>query len=425
MLSGWGARTSASPRDSRNRRPRADTGATALNQQYRLAALISHPIQYFAPLYRRLAREPDIDLTVYYSSHRGVEPYLDPGFGQRFRWDVSLLDGYRHRFLPNAGQGEAGFASLVNPAIVPELTRNRFDALWIHGHNHATNLLALAAARLVGTRVMMRGETHLGLKRPGWKLRLRRPLMTALYRLCDACLPIGTRNADFYRYHGVGEGKLFMVPYTVDNDFFTTSVERYRQNMARVREELGIRPNRPVILFASKLIPRKRPFDLLRAYHAITVQGVEATLLFVGSGEEEPRLRRYVQDHQLADVLFPGFQNQTELPRFYALADLFVLPSEDEPWGLVINEVMCAGLPVIATREIGAVADLVRHGHNGLLYDTGDVDTLSAHLHALVKDADLRARMGANSRAIIDGWGLDQSVAGIRAALARLKGRIE
>jgi glycosyltransferase involved in cell wall biosynthesis len=389
-------------------------------RRYKLAVLNSHPIQYFAPLYRYIAAADDIDLTVYYCSRQGLDAYIDAGFGTQVQWDIDLLAGYRAVFLPNLRRvgRMAGFFSLINPAIIAELRRGRFDALWVHGHNYLTYHLAIAAARLFGIPLWMRCDTHLGLSRSALKSRLRRPLLTLFYRQFAGLLAIGSRNADFYRHHRVPESRIFPAPYSVDNDHFMAQSAAARPHRADLRAEHGIAPDSVVILYASKLSARKHPLHLLRAYHAIRDRGCPAELVFVGSGTEEGALRQYAADHDLPGVHWLGFRNQSELPALYAMSDIFVLPAADEPWGLVINEVMCAGLPVIASAEIGAVADLVQPGANGYTFPVGAVDQLSAHLETLCGDADLRVRMGAASRAIIARWSYAETLAGIRTALA-------
>jgi glycosyltransferase involved in cell wall biosynthesis len=390
-----------------------------MRRVYKLAILNSHPIQYFVPLYRRLAAEPDLDVTVYFCSRVGLEEAYDPGFGRRVKWDVPLTDGYRHQFLPNwrGGGGVDGFFSLVNPRVVAELWRGGYDAVWVHGHNSATNLMAVAAAKLAGVAVLMRGETHLLLRRAGLKKALRGSAMSLFYRLCDACLAIGTRNAEFYRAHGVGAHKLFTVPYTVDNAFFTEAVARAQTHAGELRRELGVPAGKPLILYASKLMPRKNPHDLLRAFHLLRERGQEAALAVVGSGSELPRLQEYARRHGLSEVYFCGFRNQSELPHYFAAADVFVLPSEDEPWGLIVNEAMCAGLPVVVSEEVGAVPDLVQPGQNGFTFPAGDVAALADRLSALAADPELRRRMGAHSRRLIAEWSYEQCVQGVRAAL--------
>lgn len=389
---------------------------------FKLAVLNSHPIQYFAPLYRRLAQEPDIDLTVYFCHAMGAEEYFDSGFGENVKWDRPLLEGYRYKILPNLWQGtRAGsFFNPFNPAIVRELYHERFDALWVHGHNRLTYLVAIVAARVLGIPVWMRGETHLLLQRRRLKKALRRPVMSLFYRwLCAACLPIGSRNAEFYHYHGVAEQKLFRVPYTIDNDFFIQALAGYAGQVEALRQKLHLHPTMPILLFVSKLTGRKNPLLLLQAYRHLRDQGIAAQLVFVGSGPEEPALKAYVAEHGLPDVHFLGFRNQSELPMFYALGDVFVLPSVNEPWGLVINEAMCARLPIVASDEIGAVADLVQHGKNGFTFPAGNLDLLTQYLATLCSDPGLRQRMGQASYDLITTWSYEACVRGIRAAMGQ------
>ena len=115
---------------------------------------------------------------------------------------------------------------------------------------------------------------------------------------------------------------------------------------------------------------------------------------------------------------FLGFQTQAELAALFDLCDVFVMPSASEPWGLVVNEVMNAGKPVLVTDQAGCGPDLVRQGHNGYIYPTGDVDALAAHLATLCADAGLRARMGAASLEIISGWDFEADVRALTRALA-------
>lgn len=389
---------------------------------YRLAAIHSHPIQYFAPFYRRLAQETEIDLTVYYCSRQGLDDYEDSEFGQRLRWDMPLLEGYRSVFLPNLlGRKQVGgFLSLINISIIEELRHHRYDALLVHGHGYLAYVLAIGAAKVLGTPVLMRNDTHLLLKRSPAKLALRRLVMSQFYRLCAACLPIGTRNQAFYRYHGVSEARLFLVPFTVDNAYFINAAEPYLRDSAGNRAQLGLPTTKPLILFASKLIPRKRSMDLLQAYHHLRNQNIEAALIFAGSGSDQEQLKAYVANNCLPDVYFLGFMNQSELPRVFAAADIFVLPSEDEPWGLVINEVMCSGLPIVASKEIGAVPDLVIDGFNGLTYEAGDIHQLASHLETLVTDINLCQELGKNSLKLISQWNYDLCAKGMLAALHSL-----
>jgi glycosyltransferase involved in cell wall biosynthesis len=138
----------------------------------------------------------------------------------------------------------------------------------------------------------------------------------------------------------------------------------------------------------------------------------------VGSGEMAAELVNLATRLRLENVHFHGFANQSVLPQIYGAADVFVLPSENEPWGLAVNEAMCAGLPIVASAEVGCVADLVQPHVNGQTFTAGDVEGLANALHPILVDMDIRQRMGAASRAIISRWSYAECAAGLEAALA-------
>ena len=303
-----------------------------------------------------------------------------------------------------------------------ELRSGRYDVLWLHGHNYAANLIALFAAKAAGLPVMMRGETHLGLPYHGVKAVVRRPLMGALYHWCDRLLAIGSRNAAFYRAMGVSKQKIFLVPYSVDNDRFVQATKLTQEQRIAVRRRYKIPPDRPAVLYSAKFTRRKRPGDLLEAARRVKCKTNRPfTVVMAGSGELEPELRSFCAEHALDNIVFTGFVNQSELPGLYGASHVFVLPSDYEPWGLAVNEAMCAGLPVVVSREVGCVADLVRDGINGYAPAAGDVEGLSHALQRLIEDDDLRRRQGQASLRRIQEWGYAQCLTGIRAALAGLQ----
>jgi glycosyltransferase involved in cell wall biosynthesis len=388
----------------------------------RIAILNSHPIQYFAPLYAFLNAAPDLDITALYLSDTSIRGVRDPGFDREVKWDIDLLAGYHSVFLGKAAHTRvpAGFMSLIAPEVWDEVRSGHYDVLWLYGHNYAANHIAFAAAKSRKMPVMMRGETHLGLGRQGLRAMLRRPVMGAFYGLCDSCLAIGTANAEFYRAMGVPDSKIFLVPYSVDNDRFIAAAQLGAKDRRAARAELGIADDAPVILYASKLQRRKHPDGLIRAAHKLATEKLKFHLVFVGAGEMNAELADLVARLGMSNVVFRGFVNQSELPRVYAACDLFVLPSENEPWGLIVNEVMCAGLPVVVSEEVGCVADLVKHGENGFTFPAGDVDRLAAALRPLVQDPNLRKRMSEAAVRRISGWGYQHCLEGVRDAVRYL-----
>ncbi|MFQ5964079.1 MAG: glycosyltransferase family 4 protein [Candidatus Scalinduaceae bacterium] len=393
-----------------------------MTTKYRLAILTSHPIQYQAPLFCKLAAHPNIDLMVYLYSNYGVTEKIDPGFGVAYKWDIPLLDGYNYKFLQNYFPRIFANGSwfLFNPGIIMEIFKEHYDAVLIHGYVSPTNWLAFLAAGLTGTPIIFRGETHLLNYRAGWKGVFKKIILHQLFKRISSFLTIGTLNGEYYRHYGVSDRKLFLAPYAVDNDYFSKRYQELHSRRDRLKKELGITPEQPVILYASKMIQRKKAMDLLKAFEKIQ-ERIDVSLVFVGDGVERPVLEARAKDHNIRNVHFVGFKNQTELPDYYVIADVFVLPSTDEPWGLIINEVMNFNLPIITTDQVGASPDLVKDGENGFVYPVGDIERLASCLLKLIQSPELMEKMGKFSSEIISKWGYKEDLEGILSALEYVK----
>jgi glycosyltransferase involved in cell wall biosynthesis len=203
------------------------------------------------------------------------------------------------------------------------------------------------------------------------------------------------------------------VPYAVDNVFFQRRAAEARPYRAALRRKLGLSDDRPIVLFCGKLIAKKDAATLIRA-----MAQEPAQLLVVGDGELRSPLEALAAELLPGRACFAGFCNQSELPALYDLADLFVIPSTYEPFGLVVNEVMNAGKPVIASDRVGCWPDLVRPGVNGAVFPAGDAAALAAALRPFLLDPALCERAGQASLEIINRWSFAEDLAGIRRALA-------
>lgn len=396
------------------------------DQRVRLAYLVSHPIQYQAPLLRRIALEPDIDLTVLFGSDFSVRGYRDEGFGVGVKWDVPLLDGYKHEFLPKLRDGnDVGPLMPLNHGIVRRLRGDgdaAFDALWVHGYASANSMHGMLAARALGIPVLLRAESWLRDRgRSQVKLALKRAFFAALRLLVDGVLPIGTLNAEYWQYYFGDDVPQFLMPYAVDNGYFAQKAREAQADRASLQAELGLDPARQVILFASKLQARKHCDHLIEAYARLSPGlGVEPApyLVIVGDGEERTALERQAAATGFSSIRFCGFRNQSELPRFFDLATVFVLPSRHEPWGLIVNEVMNAARPAIVSDDVGSAVDLIENGVNGCIFPAGDVDALTQSLRRVLDEPGAAAAMGLRAFERIQRWGFGQDVAGLRRALA-------
>ena len=389
----------------------------------RVAVLNTHPIQYFAPLYRYITTNaPEIELTALYCSDYSLRGEMDPGFSKIVTWDVDLLEGYNHRFLgPRVKQrSPSGFWSLWVPEVWSELRRDRYDVLWLHGYGYLVCWLALLAAKSSGIKVMFRGETHLSLARSDWRRRIRDAVLRWVFRHIDAFLAIGSRNREYYLAMGVAPSQIHLVPYSVDNDRFFAAASISDGERLRLRAEMGFDADIPIVLYASKTIPRKHPDTLVRAVTALQARGQRLALCMVGSGPMDAQLKLLAESLDTRDVHFRGFVNQSQLPSVYAACDIFVLAAESEPWGLVVNEVMCAGLPVVLTPEVGCAIDLVIDGENGRKVPAGNVDALADAIESIVRRPNGSREMGARSRDRISQWGYRECVRGLVEATSQI-----
>lgn len=392
----------------------------------RLAYLVTHPIQYQAPLLKRLAAERGIALKVFFRSDATLGGFVDPGFGSRIEWDVPLLEGYESEFLPALGSRRVTPVwRPFNYGLSQRLATGAFDALWVHGYARPFHWAAMAAAKRRGLAVFLRDEaTRMSAPRGPAKRAAKHVFFRALRQICDGFLAIGSLNRDYYRDHGVPDDRIFLVPYAVDNERFRLAAEAAAPHRGSLRASLALQPDRPVLLFAGKLIPVKNPGLLIDALSLLSRDGGIGPLpylLLAGDGHLRPVLQQRAEELGLGDqVRFLGFRNQSELPALYDLCDLFTLPSTREPWGLVVNEAMNAGRPVLVSSQVGAGADLVRDGVNGYRLPSGDAGAWAAALRRILGDPEGRGAMGRASREIIAGWGFEQDVAGLRQALAAL-----
>lgn len=394
-----------------------------MEPKIRLAYLATHPIQYQAPLLRRIAAEPGIDLTVFFCSDFSLRSYLDPYFGKIIAWDVPLTEGYRYKILPALGRHDRlSFWRPFNYGLARALNQGNFEVLWVHGYNRWFHWLAIAWAKIRGLKVLVRDEaTLLCASRNKLKRLAKQVFFLVLRNLVDGFLAIGRLNAEYYQSYGIGADRIFSVPYAVDNAFFQQKAREASRERERWRSELGLEPGRPIILYVSKLSEVKRGADLLEAYIRMSpdrVQEPTPYLLFIGEGDQRQILEARARATNWTSIKFLGFKNQTELPRYYDLCDVLVLPSVFEPWGLVINEVMNAGRAVVVSDQVGCGPDLVRRGENGEVFKAGDIAGLSLALYNLVSNQAKCRACGEKGLEIISKWGIEEDVAGLKKALA-------
>lgn len=365
----------------------------------RLLYLVSHPIQYQAPLLRLIAAQPDITLRVLFH-HDTSAGYFDPGFERTVRWDVELREGYDSTLL-----AETDMATEISQA----------DVIWLHGWQGKWMRQALNLARRLNKPVLMRGENTDDAMPDGDGVRgwAKRMYLRWIFDRVTAFLAIGSANRRYYLRRGISPERIFQVPYAVDNASFAQRA--VQADTTQLRRQLGLADDRTVILYAGKMMPRKHPHTLLDAWTRNPWPDGRPVLLFVGEGEMLEKMRQQAGD----DVIFAGFRNQSELPAFYALADLFVLAAEAEPWGLAVNEAMACGTAVIVGKDVGCAADLVTPSC-GALVPAGDVQALATAMAEMLPRSRSAGQAAAQRIAT---WDYDADITGLRQALRWLEDR--
>lgn len=377
----------------------------------RIAAVISHPIQYYAPFFRQLAEH--VDLHVFYGQSVSPAQQAEAGFNVAFDWDVELLSGYEHSFIKNVSLAPnvARFNGCDTPEIGRLLREGKFDALLVVGWYLKCLVQATVAGKRLGLPVLVRGDSHLGMPRSTVKRLLKLCTFPIALRLFDAALYVGEKSRVYYRHFSYPEERLFFSPHCIDAGWF--AAQATRKARAALRARLDIANDAKVALFAGKLIPFKRPLDLVAAAAQSKSQGRRIDVLVAGAGPLQSELMETAKQAGVSCHML-GFCNQSEMPAVYAAADVLALPSDGrETWGLVANEALACGRPIVLSDAVGAAPDLAADGTAGRMFRSGDIDALTAALADVIDNPPRASAIAAKSSA----YSLTAAVDGMMSAI--------
>lgn len=373
----------------------------------KLAIITTHPIQYYAPVFRMLASS--INVKIFYTKGLVAQQY-DQGFQKNITWDIPLTEGYEHEFLENIApdKGSHHFKGIINPNAINQIKIFNPDAILIYGWANKSHLNIIRHFKHK-IPVYFRGDSTLLDQQPGFKNIIRCIFLRWIYKHIDVAFYVGSANKAYFKKYGLKEKQLVFAPHAIDNNRFAIS---RAHEVTILRKKLNINEEDILILFAGKLEQKKNPELLLEAFTALNSNKIH--LLFVGNGQLEEGLKFRVENEKLKNIHFMDFQNQTQMPVVYQACDLFCLPSKGpgETWGLAVNEAMACGKAVLVSDKVGCAADLVTKDI-GAIFKSGDLADLSQKLIALTNDKSTLKKMGENSLKHISNWSFEQQIKAI------------
>lgn len=353
--------------------------------------------QFDAPLYALIHQQQRYRLEVIYTtpSRQGSETDAELGFAPQ--WNHIKRRAYPYRYLRNIGP-------LAILHLARQLRRQQPQLVVVCGYFPRCQLLLAVLLRLMGQRIGLRSDntlTHTTFD--GLRGKLRRLGIGPIQRLFDTWHPVGQQAHSYMRTLSGCERPSYRFAYAVDNDWFASAAADSRVERPILFSHLGWPEDSFVVLGILKWHPREDPLTLVRGFSLLHARCRRARLLLVGDGPLRETI--HAELCPLGSVVYtPGYVAYNELPRWYAMADVFVHPSPDEPWGVSVNEAMACGLPVVAAEGVGSAHELIQRGVTGAVFANGDSLGLAEELIALEASPALCQSMGESSIRAIDAW---------------------
>lgn len=239
-----------------------------------------------------------------------------------------------------------------------------------------------------------------------------------LVRLFSAAVVAGEEHRSYLSSLGMPAERVFLGYDVVDNRHFREGAASVRKEASEWRQDLGL-PKR-YLLACARFVPKKNLVRLVRVFSQYRRE-TEASpwdLVVLGDGPERDNVEQAITETGVESAVhLPGFKQYDELPTYYGLADAFILPSTTEQWGLVVNEAMASGLPVLVSEHCGCASELVRSGENGHTFDPYDVDGMCRHIKRMANGTYSRDAMAKASARIIDQWTPERFADGLEQAV--------
>lgn len=360
---------------------------------------------YRIPVFNALAQRPEIDLHVIFLAE--TDPTLRQWkvYSDEIRFSYEVLASWRRRL--------GAYNLLLNWGTASALRNSRPDAVICGGYSYLASWSALTWARQHQTPFACWVESTAADQRRNHPVT--ELLKSRFLDSCNAFVVPGKASFEYLCGYGAAPQTIFTAPNAVDTAKFSRLAGIARSQASSVRQHLGL-PQR-FFLFVGRLVRDKGVFHLVQAFAKFRrSSGNDIALVLVGDGADSRELREFASGLASGAIYFTGFVQREQLPAYYALADALVFPTLSDTWGLVLNEAMACGVPVIASSVAGATSDLVHDGWNGCVVEAGNADQLTRAMTQIAGDPELRATMGQRSREQIQAFTPQRCAAGIATA---------
>ncbi|PYU54677.1 MAG: hypothetical protein DMG55_30680 [Acidobacteria bacterium] len=378
---------------------------------------MKHPTQMDGPLFANIQRAGLFDLTVFYLATERITSMIDPELGYSPDWDIPVAEGYRCVPCPRRFLQRMSF--LYHDCLASE----KYDLVIIPGYARLdTNLLALAPHRQA---LGMRLDTAPIYPEPRWKSWCKGMVLRRFFHRFAAFHPVGSLAEQFLKGLKVSPSKIFRYPYAVDNAYLAERARHFVKGREQWLQALGIQSKAFVVLGVLKFVPRENPMELLKGFHLFHESFPDSALILVGAGPLQKAMEAHLTESKLdGAVRLVGYAKYSELPKWYAISNVFVHPAKKESWGVSVNEAMACGLPVVASSSVGSSYDLVHEGVNGYQYLTGDIKALADCLARIASRADRGRELGERSRHLINAWDFEATMKSLESALHMIRSEI-
>ncbi|HEX8022296.1 glycosyltransferase family 4 protein [Mucilaginibacter sp.] len=371
------------------------------NNNFRVAIIVSHPIQHFCPQYISFTKMKDVDVKLFFASMLGYKKYVDKNFGQEISWNNLRLEEFDHKFL-NGEQVLPSTKELDAPSITEELDSFNPDAIITYGHFQKVQRRAHKWAKTNNVPIVYITDSENRQRRKWYKLLAKFFLLRLYYNKVNYFFTVGDANEAYFKLYGVPEKKFIRMHYPIDVDVYADAYQDKAALRRMIREQYGIPENDFAIAVVGKLVTWKNQEHLIDLLIDLESKGHKAHAFILGSGKTLDGLKQKAEQLKVNKVHFTGFVDPLELPAYYAAIDAYVHPASIEPHSLAISEAIYMGCPVILSSTCGSYGDTddVQINKNGFVYNFGNIGELSEKVVKLLNDQQLRQQFSNHSRKI-------------------------